>query len=62
MYKEKQVTSILDDNKFNPEQKALNRIMNHVRAIVEVCPRGQDTGKVEQWRSTVEATLQFFQL
>ncbi|KAK9772047.1 putative Aminoglycoside phosphotransferase domain-containing protein [Seiridium cardinale] len=37
--------------------KAILRVLNFVRAIVEVCPRGQKLDRAREWRITVEEAL-----
>ncbi|PYI01998.1 hypothetical protein BO78DRAFT_326098 [Aspergillus sclerotiicarbonarius CBS 121057] len=46
---------VLDEMKLNGRQEAMQKAVNHVRAIVEVSPRGQATEeKMSQWWATVE--------
>lgn len=57
---EKGATDLLDDVKPNALQKELQTAVNHIRAIVEVCPRNQAQDKVEGWRGVAEAAMDTF--
>lgn len=57
---EQQVAWIPNGVEFNAAQKALDEILRHVRALVEVCPRGQQEGKRAQWQANVETSLRYF--
>ncbi|PYH43723.1 phosphotransferase family protein [Aspergillus saccharolyticus JOP 1030-1] len=41
-------------------QEEVQKVVNHLRAIVEVCPKGQSGEKVEQWKKTVEEGMRTF--
>lgn len=51
---------ILDEMEPNEMQEAMQTVHNFLRAIVEVCPRGQCVDKVGVWRATLEASLEAF--
>ncbi|EHA47022.1 hypothetical protein MGG_10936 [Pyricularia oryzae 70-15] len=51
---------ILDEMEPNEMQEAMQTVHNFLRAIVEVCPRGQCVDKVGVWRATLEASLEVF--
>jgi hypothetical protein len=55
--KEKGLECLLEDAKLTELQEPMQTLTNHLRAIVEVCPRGQAQDRVGQWRSTVEKCL-----
>ncbi|RFU82114.1 aminoglycoside phosphotransferase [Trichoderma arundinaceum] len=53
--------SFLDETKPSSAlQKAMQEAINYLRAIVEVCPRGQKVEKVPSWRASLEHSLEFF--
>jgi hypothetical protein len=52
---------ILDDEKFTSKrQEAMQKAQNFLRAIVEVCPRGQREDVRQQWREILEEHLTTF--
>ncbi|PWY69110.1 hypothetical protein BO70DRAFT_300157, partial [Aspergillus heteromorphus CBS 117.55] len=55
--REKGAEWMLEGMTFTGVQEVLQRVVNHVRAIVEVCPRGEDGKRVEAWRAVVEEGL-----
>lgn len=57
---EKGVLSLLEDVKPTSLQESMQTAVNHIRAIVEVCPRGQAQDKVDTWRRTAEAAMAVF--
>jgi thiamine kinase-like enzyme len=52
---------LIDDAKFtSKEQENMQTVANFLRAIVEVCPRGQASGSVINWKETaVKAMTEF---
>lgn len=57
---EKGAANLLEDMKPNESQERMQTAINHIRAIVEVCPRGQAQDKVGAWRATAEAAMRSF--
>ncbi|KAI0149738.1 phosphotransferase enzyme family-domain-containing protein [Hypoxylon sp. NC0597] len=58
---ERNLTSFLDDTKFtSPLQEAMQRVTDHVRAIVEVSPRDQRKELVPSWRATALQNIALF--
>lgn len=60
--KERGLERLLDEVKANEKQQQMQTLTNFLRAIVEVCPRGQATDKVEGWKKVVETNLEAFGL
>jgi hypothetical protein len=58
--KEKDAEFLLDDVKMNEEQEQMQTVLNYVRAIVEVCPRGEAQDMVNGWREAAGASLAYF--
>lgn len=58
--REKGVEWILGEMKMNTLQESMQTVVNYVRAIVEVCPRGQASDRVAQWRSVAETAMEKF--
>jgi hypothetical protein len=50
---------ILREMELNSLQEAMQTMVSYLRAIVEVCPRG-DSNRVIPWRSVVESNLKKF--
>ncbi|KAF2448988.1 hypothetical protein P171DRAFT_452634 [Karstenula rhodostoma CBS 690.94] len=59
---EQQVTVILEGVRFNAAQEALDEILRHMRALVQVCPRGQQEGQRAHWRANIEVGLRYFDI
>ncbi|EED13998.1 conserved hypothetical protein [Talaromyces stipitatus ATCC 10500] len=57
---ERGAQSILEETKMNAAQESMQTVVNHVRAIVEVCPRGQASDRTRQWRKVAEAAMEKF--
>ncbi|KAJ5097254.1 hypothetical protein N7456_007975 [Penicillium angulare] len=51
---------ILKETKLSPRQEDMQIAVNHIRAIVEVCPRGQAKDRVAAWRATAEKAMRSF--
>ncbi|KAL4902084.1 hypothetical protein BDW74DRAFT_187057 [Aspergillus multicolor] len=51
---------ILQQMELNGKQEQMQTAVNHIRAIVEVCPRGQAGEKVRHWRETAERAMDAF--
>lgn len=51
---------VLKDARANENQEAMQTIVNHMRAIVEVCPRGEKEDAARRWRKVVEDNLHKF--
>jgi len=58
--KEKGLTLLEDAEFSSPLQEAMQTAVNYIRAIVEVCPRGQAEDKVQEWRKVVEEAMEKF--
>ncbi|GAM85496.1 hypothetical protein ANO11243_035030 [Dothideomycetidae sp. 11243] len=57
---EKGVEFLLRDAEMKGRQDEMQKVASFVRAIVEVCPRGQAQDRVAGWRATVETMLGVF--
>ncbi|KAJ5717166.1 hypothetical protein N7488_002812 [Penicillium malachiteum] len=57
---EKGAERILENAKLSPLQESMQIVVNHIRAIVEVCPRGQAKDRVASWRTTAEEGMKEF--
>ncbi|KAJ5291586.1 hypothetical protein N7478_000837 [Penicillium angulare] len=55
--REKGLERILEETQLSPRQQDMQTAVNHIRAIVEVCPRGQAKDRVASWRSTAEKAM-----
>ncbi|KAJ3120700.1 hypothetical protein HK100_012691 [Physocladia obscura] len=51
---------LLDETKPTFLQDAMQMAVNHIRAIVEVCPKGEAQDKIFAWRETAEASMDVF--
>ena len=58
--REKGAGWILDQMPLNARQDAMQHAVNHIRAIVEVCPRGQAQDRVAGWREEAEKAMKTF--
>ncbi|CAI7638496.1 unnamed protein product [Penicillium glandicola] len=58
---EKGAEHILEQTQLNAKQEMMQTAVNHIRAIVEVCPRGQAQDRVAHWRAVAEAAMEGFQ-
>lgn len=58
--REKGLNSLLEDANLEGLQEPMQTLTNYLRAIVEVCPRGQAQDRVGTWRAMVEACLEAF--
>ncbi|KAJ4420044.1 hypothetical protein N0V82_004616 [Gnomoniopsis sp. IMI 355080] len=57
---EKGATQLLEEAKPNTLQEEMQTAVNHIRAIVEVCPRNQAQDRVETWRDVAETAMDTF--
>ncbi|KAJ4394499.1 hypothetical protein N0V93_003717 [Gnomoniopsis smithogilvyi] len=57
---ERGAIQLLEDVKPNALQKETQTAINHIRAIVEVCPRDQAQDKVDSWRDIAETAMDAF--
>ncbi|KAJ5807661.1 hypothetical protein N7447_011117 [Penicillium robsamsonii] len=58
--REKGAGKMLDEMNLNPLQESMQTAVNHIRAIVEVCPRGQAQHRVGHWRGVAESAMGAF--
>ncbi|KAJ5212929.1 hypothetical protein N7449_000098 [Penicillium cf. viridicatum] len=58
--REKEAGKILEDMELNPLQESMQTAVNHIRAIVEVCPLGQAQDRLAHWRGVAEAAMEAF--
>lgn len=58
--REKGAEWMLEEMKMSELQDSMQKVVNHVRAITEVCPRGQSSDRVAQWRSVAETAMDKF--
>ncbi|RAO71650.1 uncharacterized protein BHQ10_007662 [Talaromyces amestolkiae] len=58
--REKGAEWMLEEMKMSDLQESMQKIVNHVRAITEVCPKGQGSDRVAQWRSVAETAMEKF--
>ena len=56
---EKGAEHLLEEVKINTLQESMQAV-NHIRAIVEVCPRGQALDRVCRWREVVQKAIEVF--
>jgi hypothetical protein len=59
---EKGAGHILEQTKLNAKQELMQTVVNHIRAIVEVCPRGQAQDRVAHWRGVAEVAMEAFRV
>jgi aminoglycoside phosphotransferase (APT) family kinase protein len=59
---EKGAGHILEQTKLNAKQELMQTAVNHIRAIVEVCPRGQAQDRVAHWRGVAEVAMEAFRV
>lgn len=57
---EKGAARLLEEVRPNALQESMQTAINHIRAIVEVCPRGEAQDKVEGWREVAKAAMEVF--
>ncbi|KAJ5380619.1 uncharacterized protein N7496_003047 [Penicillium cataractarum] len=57
---ERGLGKMLDEMQLSPLQESMQTVVNYIRAIVEVCPRGQAQDRVGQWRKVAETALEKF--
>ncbi|RDW68770.1 phosphotransferase family protein [Aspergillus mulundensis] len=57
---EKGAGHLLEEMTLNDKQEQMQTAVNHIRAIVEVCPRGQAGDKVGKWREVAERAMDAF--
>lgn len=44
---ERGLGKMLDEMRLNPLQESMQTVLNHIRAIVEICPRQQAQDRVD---------------
>lgn len=54
---EREAPHVLREMEPSTTQVAMQNVQSYVRAIVEVCPRGQCADKVDGWRAVAEENL-----
>lgn len=59
--REKGAGHVLEQTQLNSKQELMQTAVNHIRAIVEVCPRGQAQDRVAHWREVAEAAVEGIQ-
>lgn len=58
--REKGAGKILQFMEWNPLQDSMQTAVDHTRAIVGVCPRGQAQDWVSHWRGVAEMAMEVF--
>jgi aminoglycoside phosphotransferase (APT) family kinase protein len=58
--RERGLGKMLDEMRLSPRQESMQTVVNHIRAIVEVCPRGQAQDRVGHWRKIAETGMEDF--
>lgn len=53
-------SSFQDDTKPNEAQEDMQDALNYLRAICEVCPRGQKAEAIPKWRAAMETAMEDF--
>jgi Zn ribbon nucleic-acid-binding protein len=60
-WRERGVEHILEQTRLNAKRDMMQTAVDHIRAIVEVCPGDQAQDRVAHWRAVAEAALEGFQ-